>query len=550
MVNHGTGWVRMEYLVPARGLIGFRTEFLTETRGTGILHHVFDRYEPWHGELRTRPSGSLVADRRGPTTTFALLNLQERGSLFVGPGVEVYEGMVVGENARAEDLDVNATKEKKLTNIRSSTADELVRLIPPRPLSLEQALEFIRDDECVEVTPALDPAAQGRALRVEAAADVEPQGPRPSLSSSSPDGSPKPGRSHRGDRSARTVTGVCSGPVGKRRTAPRTQPELVTRPSSCTRDTSRRSWSGHDRSSSRRDGVYAPRGRSRQLDPRRRVRTRSRTLLFAVQESSTRASAREPSSPSSAPAPWGATRARSATATERANARGPPFDIGPWLRYREGCAIGLRSYDPPSPLRSAQSAACVRSLTPIERKTLVRCAFTVFSLISSSSRDQLVGEPSRDECEHLALAHRERVERRGCDTRAQQRAAGPRIERRLSSGGGPHGLRELVRFGVLQQVPDSACVQRSEDLLTVGEGREHDDGDLGLLFGDPTGGLDSVEHGHLEIHEDDVGPLLAADAHGLLSVGRRSDELDVLERGRPADGARCERRRGHRRSRV
>ncbi|MCZ7588964.1 MAG: translational GTPase TypA [Gaiella sp.] len=154
MVNHGTGWVRLEYLVPARGLVGFRTEFLTETRGTGILHHVFDGYEPWHGELRTRPSGSLVADRRGPTTTFALLNLQERGSLFVGPGVEVYEGMIVGENARAEDLDVNATKEKKLTNIRSSTADELVRLIPPRPLSLEQALELIRDDECVEVTPA------------------------------------------------------------------------------------------------------------------------------------------------------------------------------------------------------------------------------------------------------------------------------------------------------------------------------------------------------------------------------------------------------------
>jgi GTP-binding protein len=153
IVNHGTGWVRLEYVVPARGLIGFRTEFLTETRGTGILHHVFDRYEPWHGELRTRPSGSLVADRRGQTTTFALLNLQERGALFVGPGVEVYEGMVVGENARAEDLDVNATKEKKLTNIRSSTADELVRLIPPRPLTLELALEFIRDDECVEVTP-------------------------------------------------------------------------------------------------------------------------------------------------------------------------------------------------------------------------------------------------------------------------------------------------------------------------------------------------------------------------------------------------------------
>jgi GTP-binding protein len=153
MVNHGTGWVRMEYLVPARGLIGFRTEFLTETRGTGILHHVFEGYEPWHGELRTRPTGSLVADRRGPTTAFALFNLQERGQLFVAPGVEVYEGMVVGENARSDDLDVNPTKEKKLTNMRSSTSDELVRLIPPRPLSLEQALEFIREDECVEVTP-------------------------------------------------------------------------------------------------------------------------------------------------------------------------------------------------------------------------------------------------------------------------------------------------------------------------------------------------------------------------------------------------------------
>jgi GTP-binding protein len=153
MVNHGTGWVRMEYLVVARGLIGFRTEFLTETRGTGILHHVFDGYEPWHGELRTRPTGSLVADRRGAATSFALLNLQERGQLFVAPGAELYEGMIVGENARAEDLDVNPTKEKKLTNMRSSTADELVRLIPPRLLSLEQALEFIGDDECVEVTP-------------------------------------------------------------------------------------------------------------------------------------------------------------------------------------------------------------------------------------------------------------------------------------------------------------------------------------------------------------------------------------------------------------
>jgi len=153
LVNHGTGWARMDYLVPARGLIGFRTEFLTETRGTGILHHVFDGWEPWHGEMRTRPTGALVADRRGPTTAFAILNLQERGSLFVGPGVEVYEGMIVGENARADDLDVNATKEKKLTNMRAASSDETVRLIPPRPLSLEQALELIRDDECVEVTP-------------------------------------------------------------------------------------------------------------------------------------------------------------------------------------------------------------------------------------------------------------------------------------------------------------------------------------------------------------------------------------------------------------
>jgi GTP-binding protein len=153
MVNHGTGWARMEYLVPARGLIGFRTEFLTETRGTGILHHVFEGWEPWHGELRTRPTGALVSDRRGPATAFAITNLQERGSLFIGPGVELYEGMIVGENARAEDLDVNATKEKKLTNMRAAASDETVRLIPPRPLSLEQALEMIRDDECVEVTP-------------------------------------------------------------------------------------------------------------------------------------------------------------------------------------------------------------------------------------------------------------------------------------------------------------------------------------------------------------------------------------------------------------
>jgi GTP-binding protein TypA/BipA len=153
MVNHGTGWARMEYLVPARGLIGFRTEFLTETRGAGILHHVFEAWEPWHGELRTRPTGSLVSDRRGSATGFAISALQERGSLFVGPGEELYEGMIVGENSRDNDLDVNAAKPKKLTNMRASSADILVRLIPPRPLSLEQALEFIRDDEAVEVTP-------------------------------------------------------------------------------------------------------------------------------------------------------------------------------------------------------------------------------------------------------------------------------------------------------------------------------------------------------------------------------------------------------------
>jgi GTP-binding protein len=153
LVNHGTGWARMEYLVPARGLIGFRTEFLTETRGTGVMHHVFDRWEPWHGDIRTRPTGSLVADRRGQATGFAIQNLQERGSLFIAPGDDLYEGMVVGENSRSEDLDVNASKPKKLTNMRAASADELIRLIPPRPLSLEQALEFIRDDECVEVTP-------------------------------------------------------------------------------------------------------------------------------------------------------------------------------------------------------------------------------------------------------------------------------------------------------------------------------------------------------------------------------------------------------------
>ncbi len=153
IINHGTGWVRMEYLVPARGLIGFRTEFITETRGTGLIHHVFERMEPWAGEIRGRPNGSLVADRTGPTTGFALMALQERGVMFVGPGVPVYEGMIVGENSRSDDMDINPTKEKKLNNIRSSTAEAFEKLIPPRPLSLEQALELIAEDECAEVTP-------------------------------------------------------------------------------------------------------------------------------------------------------------------------------------------------------------------------------------------------------------------------------------------------------------------------------------------------------------------------------------------------------------
>jgi GTP-binding protein len=154
MINHGTGWVRMEYLVAARGLVGFRTEFLTETRGSGQLHHVFEGYEPWHGDLRARPTGSMVSDRRGFTSAYAIMNLQERGQLLVGPGVEVYEGMIVGENARAGDMDVNPNKEKKLTNHRAAGSDDLVRLVPPRPMSLEQALEFISADECVEVTPS------------------------------------------------------------------------------------------------------------------------------------------------------------------------------------------------------------------------------------------------------------------------------------------------------------------------------------------------------------------------------------------------------------
>jgi GTP-binding protein len=172
MTNHGTGWVRMEYLVPARGLIGFRTEFLTETRGTGLMHHVFDRWERWAGELRTRVTGVLVSDRRGDTAQFALMNLQERGTLFVGPGAEVYEGMIVGENVRSDDLDVNVCKEKHLTNMRSSTSDVLVRLVPHRELTLDQAMEFVRDDECVEVTPEsvrLRKAVLGKTDRMKAA---------------------------------------------------------------------------------------------------------------------------------------------------------------------------------------------------------------------------------------------------------------------------------------------------------------------------------------------------------------------------------------------
>ena len=172
MINHSTGWVRLEFLVPARGLIGFRTEFLTETRGTGLMHHVFDRWEPWAGDLRMRPTGSLVADRQGKTAAFALFNLQERGTLFVGPGEDVYEGMIVGENSRAEDINVNAIKEKQQTNVRAASADQLIRLVPAKRLSLEEAIEFIRADESVEITPGVDPSAQSAARvtgRVKAA---------------------------------------------------------------------------------------------------------------------------------------------------------------------------------------------------------------------------------------------------------------------------------------------------------------------------------------------------------------------------------------------
>jgi GTP-binding protein len=153
MTNHGTGWVRLEFLVPARGLIGFRTQFLTETRGTGIAHHVFEGFEPWAGPMRGRATGSLVADRSGNAAAYAMFNLQERGSLMVEPGTAVYEGMIVGENSRPDEMDVNICRERKVTNVRQSTGEELERLVPPRVLSLEQALEFCADDECVEVTP-------------------------------------------------------------------------------------------------------------------------------------------------------------------------------------------------------------------------------------------------------------------------------------------------------------------------------------------------------------------------------------------------------------
>jgi len=153
MVNHGTGWVRLDYIVAARALIGFRTEFLTETRGAGMLHHVFEGWEPWMGEFRTRPTGTVVADRTGSVTAYAIAGIQERASLFVAPTDRVYAGMIVGENPRSEDMDVNICREKKLTNVRAAASDDTIRLTPPRRLSLEQALEFIADDECVEVTP-------------------------------------------------------------------------------------------------------------------------------------------------------------------------------------------------------------------------------------------------------------------------------------------------------------------------------------------------------------------------------------------------------------
>jgi GTP-binding protein len=180
MVNHGLGWVRLEYLVPARGLIGFRTEFLTETRGTGVLSHIFEGYEPWFGAIRARERGSIVSDRTGSATTYAMLNLQDRCTMMVGPGTDVYQGMIVGENSRAGDMDVNICREKKLTNMRAASADETVRLTPHRELSLEHALEFIATDECVEVTPKsirlrkvwLDPQDRHRNAKYLSANDI------------------------------------------------------------------------------------------------------------------------------------------------------------------------------------------------------------------------------------------------------------------------------------------------------------------------------------------------------------------------------------------
>jgi len=154
MVNNGSGRVRLEFRIPARGLIGFRSQFLTDTKGTGIMNHIFSSWEPWHGEIPARENGALVADRAGVATAYAIFNLQERGEIFIEPGVTVYEGMVIGENARQSDMDVNVTKEKKQTNMRASSADEAIRLVPPRKLGLEQAIEFINDDELVEITPS------------------------------------------------------------------------------------------------------------------------------------------------------------------------------------------------------------------------------------------------------------------------------------------------------------------------------------------------------------------------------------------------------------
>ncbi len=200
IVNHGTGWARMEYLLPARGLVGFRTEFLTETRGTGLLHHVFDRWEPWMGEIRTRPRGSLIADRSGVTVAFALFGLQERGTLFVGPGEDVYEGVIIGENGRGDDLNVNPTKEKKLTNMRSSTSDELVRLVPPRRISLGsgpgvRARRRVRRGDAQRRPPAQGGAGRPRARQAGQAGRGRPaltqlgspggSGPRPVDSSTS-----------------------------------------------------------------------------------------------------------------------------------------------------------------------------------------------------------------------------------------------------------------------------------------------------------------------------------------------------------------------------